>query len=84
MQPQRGALPDGAAFFERDAPHDVRAESAGTDPARRIWPEVVQVMAEVGIDLSAGKPRKLLREMQLTCQAPSEPSTFVTSRGGES
>ena len=53
------------AFFERDAPGDVRAESAGTDPARKVWPEVVQVMAEVGIDLSGRKPRKLLREMQL-------------------
>ncbi len=53
------------AFFERDAPVDVRAESAGTDPARRVWPEVVQVMAEVGIDISGRRPRKLLREMQL-------------------
>jgi arsenate reductase len=53
------------AFFERDAPPDVRAESAGTRPARAVWPEVVQVMAEIGIDLSGRKPRKLLREMQL-------------------
>jgi protein-tyrosine-phosphatase len=53
------------AFFERAAPADIRAESAGTDPARRVWPEVVQVMAEVGIDLSARRPRKLLPEMQL-------------------
>jgi protein-tyrosine-phosphatase len=53
------------AFFERYAPDDVRAESAGTDPVRQVWPEVVQVMAEVGIDISARKPRKLLREMQL-------------------
>jgi arsenate reductase (thioredoxin) len=53
------------AFFERYAPDDVRAESAGTDPARHVWPEVVQVMAEIGIDLSGRKPRKLLREMQL-------------------
>ncbi len=53
------------AFFERDAPGDVRAESAGTDPARQVWPEVVQVMAEVGVDIAGRKPRKLLREMQL-------------------
>ncbi len=53
------------AFFERLAPSDVRAESAGTQPARAIWPEVVRVMDEVGIDLSGRKPKKLTREMQL-------------------
>jgi arsenate reductase len=53
------------AFFERHAPEDIRAESAGSDPARQVWPSVVQVMAEVGIDLADRKPRKLLREMQL-------------------
>lgn len=54
------------AFFERDAPDDVRAESAGTDPRREgVWPEVVEVMREVGIDLAARKPLKLSVEMQL-------------------
>jgi arsenate reductase (thioredoxin) len=53
------------AFFERDAPTDVRAESAGSEPARAVWPEVVAVMREVGIDLSGRRPKKLLREMQL-------------------
>ena len=53
------------AFFERDAPGDVRAESAGSMPARQLWPAVVEAMAEVGLDVSARKPRKLLREMQL-------------------
>jgi arsenate reductase (thioredoxin) len=53
------------AFFERHGPEDVRAESAGQDPAPSIWPEVVEVMNEVGIDLSDRKPKKLLREMQL-------------------
>ncbi|HWI73562.1 MAG TPA: arsenate reductase ArsC [Baekduia sp.] len=53
------------AFFERYAPEDIRAESAGSDPARQVWPVVVEVMAEVGIDLSGRRPRKLLREMQL-------------------
>ena len=53
------------AFFERYAPDDVRAESAGDEPARRIWPEVIEAMAEVGIDLSERRPRKLLPEMQL-------------------
>lgn len=53
------------AFFERHAPEDVRAESAGTAPARAIWPEVVAVMREVGIDLAGRRPRRLTLEMQL-------------------
>ena len=53
------------AFFERHAPADVRAESAGSEPGRQVWPTVVEAMAEVGIDLSDRKPRKLIRELQL-------------------
>lgn len=53
------------AFFERFAPHDIRAESAGSAPQREVWPTVVEAMHEVGIDLSGSKPKKLLREMQL-------------------
>lgn len=53
------------AFFERLAPSDIRAESAGSDPAREVWPEVIEVMREVDIDISDRKPRKLLPEMQL-------------------
>src|SRR3954454_901058 len=53
------------AFFERDAPPDVRAESAGSEPARAVWPDVVEVVREVGIDLADRRPKKLLREMQL-------------------
>ncbi len=53
------------AFFERHAPDDVRAESAGSQPAAAVWPTVIDAMAEVGIDLTGRRPRKLLREMQL-------------------
>jgi hypothetical protein len=53
------------ALFERYAPEDVRAESAGSDPVRHVWPEVIEVMREVGIDLSANKPKRLSVEMQL-------------------
>jgi len=53
------------AFFERYGPEDVRAESAGTEPSREIWPPVVEAMREVGFDLSARKPKKLTLEMQL-------------------
>lgn len=54
------------AFFERYAPPDIRAESAGQDPrAGGIWPTVLEAMREVGIDLSARRPAKLTVEMQL-------------------
>lgn len=52
------------AFFERLAPSGLRAESAGTEPATRIWPEVVEVMREVGIDISDRTPKELTRDMQ--------------------
>ena len=53
------------ALFERHAPDDIRAESAGQQPARQVWPEVVEAMREIGIDLSGQRPRKLTVEMQL-------------------
>ena len=53
------------AFFERHSPADVRAESAGQEPAREVWPAVVEAMSEVGIDISARQPKKLTLEMQL-------------------
>jgi len=53
------------AFFERHAPDDMRAESAGQEPAEAIWPNVVEAMREVGIDISKRKPKKLDLEMQL-------------------
>jgi arsenate reductase len=52
------------AFFERYGPADVRAESAGTEPAPAIWPPVVEVMRELGLDLSGRTPKKLTVEMQ--------------------
>ena len=53
------------ALFERYAPADVRGESAGSDPARQVWPEVVEVMREIGVDISGNKPKRLSVEMQL-------------------
>lgn len=53
------------ALFERDCSHDCRAESAGSQPARAVWPEVVEVMREIGLDLSGRKPKRLTVEMQL-------------------
>ena len=54
------------ALFNRLAPADVRAESAGQEPRREgVWPAVVEVMREIGIDLSAKRPKRLMPEMQL-------------------
>ena len=53
------------ALFERYAPGDVRGESAGSDPGRHVWPEVIEVMRELDIDLSRNKPKRLSVEMQL-------------------
>ena len=53
------------AFFERYAPADIRAESAGSSPAAAVWPTVAEAMAEVGLDISRRRPRKLLPEMQV-------------------
>jgi arsenate reductase len=54
------------ALFNRLAPGDVRAESAGEQPRREgVWPEVVEVMREIGIDLGSKRPKKLLPEIQL-------------------
>lgn len=46
-----------AAFAAQHA--NVRAISAGTEPAERVHPEVVEAMREVGIDLSQARPQKL-------------------------
>jgi arsenate reductase len=53
------------SLFERYAPVDMRAESAGSDPAPHVWPVVVQVMRELDIDLTGHKPKRLTMEMQL-------------------
>ena len=49
------------ALFSRAAGAAHEARSAGTEPAQRVHPEVVEVMEEVGIDLSARIPRVLRR-----------------------
>jgi arsenate reductase len=53
------------ALFEQSAPEDLRAESAGSEPAARVHPQVVEVMQELGIDISGRRPKKLGVEMQL-------------------
>jgi arsenate reductase len=53
-----------AAFFgELANPALARAVSAGTRPAARVHPEVVEAMREVGIDVSGAKPALLTPEL---------------------
>ena len=51
------------ALFERAAGGRHRALSAGTTPADRVHPEVVDVMGELGIDVSGRTPRLLTRDL---------------------
>jgi len=54
------------ALFERHAPADVRAESAGQQPRREgVWPNVIEAMREIGVELEGRRPKKLTVEMQL-------------------
>jgi arsenate reductase (thioredoxin) len=48
-----------AALLTRHASGAVDVRSAGSEPADAINPAVRQVMAEIGIDLSAEQPKKL-------------------------
>ena len=52
-----------AALFERAADGRHRALSAGTTPAQRVHPEVVEGMRELGIDLADRVPQQLTREL---------------------
>lgn len=52
-----------AAILNKLSHGKVRVISAGTDPTKDIQPSVVEVMREVGIDISHQKPKKLTIEM---------------------
>ncbi len=51
------------ALFQRAAGGRHEARSAGTTPAERIHPEVLEVMRELAIDLSGITPRRLTRDL---------------------
>jgi arsenate reductase len=68
-----------AAFFSALAdPAKARAVSAGTEPAERVHPEVVDAMREVGIDLAGARPRRL------TTALAARAALLVTMGCGES
>lgn len=67
-----------AGFFNALTRIDgARGIAAGTDPAERVHPEVVHVMQEAGVDLSASTPRRLTDELA------KEASLIVTMGCGE-
>ena len=51
------------ALFEQAADGRHTALSAGTTPADRVHPEVVEVMRELGLDLADRRPQLLTREL---------------------
>ena len=53
------------------------AVSAGTEPASHVHPEVVEVMREIGIDLTSRKPQKLTNDLARSA------SVLVTMGCGE-
>lgn len=52
-----------AGLLERRAEGRVRVLSAGSEPADQLNPAVVEAMAEIGIDISAERPKRLENEM---------------------
>jgi arsenate reductase (thioredoxin) len=51
------------ALFERIAGDQHTAISAGTTPAERVHPEVIEVMRELNIDLADRQPQLLTRDL---------------------
>lgn len=67
------------AFFSREAGDRHTAQSAGSqaDPDGGLHPEVVEVMAEIGVDLKGNRPTPL------TADAVSEADLVVTMGCGD-
>jgi len=58
-----------AAFFNLLAdPAKARAISAGTQPGVRVHPEVVEAMAEIGVDISGAGTKKLTADLARQAQ----------------
>lgn len=50
-------------FFNKSAPEGYRAVSAGTKPVSQINPDVIDVMRQVGIDISNQKSKEITEDM---------------------
>jgi arsenate reductase len=55
-----------AALLERKAADRVTVRSAGSEPADRLNPAVVEAMGEIGIDITAERPKRLEDDMVRT------------------
>jgi arsenate reductase len=51
------------SIFNQLNPNGFRAVSAGTKPAKEVNPLVVEVLREIGIDVSANRPKQITPEM---------------------
>jgi len=51
------------ALFQREVDGRHTSASAGTTPADRVHPEVVEAMQELGIDLSDRRPQRLTTDL---------------------
>jgi arsenate reductase (thioredoxin) len=67
-----------AAFLRRAASGRIAVTSAGSDPAEHLNPAVVAALAEVGLDVSAEHPKRLLDDMAASADV------IVTMGCGES
>jgi protein-tyrosine-phosphatase len=52
-----------SALFDREAAGRHTSLSAGTTPANRVHSDVIEVMREIGLDLSDRRPQLLTREL---------------------
>lgn len=66
-----------ALFNKLSDPTKARAISAGTEPGTRVHPEVVEVMREIGVDVSRIEPQ------MLTDEVASRANVLVTVGCGE-
>jgi protein-tyrosine-phosphatase len=55
------------AFFQKYAPEDYEATSGGTDPRGALNPLAVEVMKEIGIDMSKQKGKAISEDMIRHC-----------------
>jgi protein-tyrosine-phosphatase len=69
-----------AALFEQAAGGRHQALSAGTTPAERVHPEVVEVMRELDIDVSDRVPRRLTRELAERADVVAAPAWLSSPR----
>ncbi len=54
-----------AALLEREAKGTITILSAGSAPGEQLNPVVLEVLQEIGISISANKPKKLTEQMGL-------------------